>query len=108
MLTLEHAPLGRREFWRQPETKGKTMNSLASFLNAKYPTCVQRINYPVHQGKPNPAHGKFFFVGSVPVACLDPETGRSRHYDTEQAAIDAAIAAGADRIQRCDCSFVMR
>lgn len=80
--------------------------NLASLLSAKFPTCVQRIDYPVHQGKPNPAHGKFFFVGSVPGACINEETGRSKHYDTEQEAIDAALVAGATRIQRCDCSFV--
>lgn len=73
-------------------------------LSAKFPTCVQRVNYPVHQGRPNPAHGKFFFVGSVPGACM--ENGRSKHYDTEEDAIAAAQAAGAERIQRCDCSFV--
>jgi hypothetical protein len=73
-------------------------------FNSQFPTCVQRINYPVHQGKPNPAHGKYFFVGAVPVSCM--ADGKSMKYDSEDCAIAAAIVAGATRIQRCDCSFV--
>lgn len=75
-------------------------------LQGNYPTCVQRINYPIHQGAPNPAHGKYFFVGSIPASCYDHEKGRSKKYDTEADAIAAAQAAGAERIQRCDCTFV--
>jgi hypothetical protein len=75
-------------------------------LSQRFPTCVQGpINYPIHQGKPNPAHGKFFFVGAIPAACAT-EDGRSLKYDTEDAAIRAAIAAGAERIQDARCRFV--
>ncbi len=76
-------------------------------LSGKFPTCVQQINYPIHQGKPNPAHGKFFFVGSVPASCWDHEKQTSKKYDTEQEAIDAAIAGGATRIQNVKCEFVL-
>jgi hypothetical protein len=72
----------------------------------KYSTAIQQINYPIHQGKPNPAHGKFFIVGSVPVACIDPDTGRSKTYDTEQQAIDAVVTAGATFVQGTDCRVV--
>ena len=75
-------------------------------LSGNFSTAIQRINYPMHKGAPNPAHGKYFFVGSVPASCYDHECGRSKKYDTEQDAVDAAIAGGATRIQRCDCSFV--
>lgn len=74
--------------------------------SSNYPTCVLQINYPVHQGRPNPSHGKFFFAGSIPAACYDFDNQRSRIYDTEQQAIDAAIAAGAERIQNVKCEFV--
>lgn len=77
-------------------------------LGGNFPTALQQINYPVHKGQPNPAHGKFIFVGSIPASCIDPETGRSMKYDTEQDAIDAAIAAGAVRIQGADCRWVRR
>lgn len=70
----------------------------------QFPTAIMQINYPTHKGQPNPAHGKFFFVGRIPGACV--EDGKSKKYDTEQDAIDAAIAGGATRIQRVDCSFV--
>ena len=87
--------------------------SALRMLAGEFPTCVQQVNYPIHKGKPNPAHGKFFLVGSIPFDCtverptLGDINGRaSKHYNSEQEAIDAAIAAGAVRIQRCDCSFV--
>ena len=90
------------------------MGEMSAFLSrprGAYPACVQRINYPVHQGKPNPVHGKFYFVGSIPEACYDASRdmgrGGSKIYDTEQSAIDAAIAAGATRIQKVDCSFAL-
>jgi hypothetical protein len=73
---------------------------------SSFPTCVQQINNPVYQGRPNPAHGKFFFVGSIPSACYDHENRRSLKYDTEDEAITAAIKGGADRIQRTDYTFV--
>lgn len=75
-------------------------------LGGKFSTAIQRINYPTHKGKPNPSHGKYYFVGSIPSVCYDFETGRSKKYDTEEQAIAAAIVAGATRIQRVDCSFV--
>ena len=83
------------------------VSELSSFMSrGSYPTCVQRINHPIHKGAPNPAHGKFFFVGSIPGECYDREAGRSRLYDTEEQAIRAAIAAGAKRIQGTDCRFI--
>ena len=73
---------------------------------AKLTTGVQRINHPVHNGRPNPAHGKFYIVGSIPAACYDATRRGSHLYDTEADAIAAIQAAGVSRIQRCDCSFV--
>ena len=84
------------------------MYEIAEFINrkAKYSTAIQQINFPFYKGLPNPVHGKFYFVGSIPADCYDEEKKMSKKYDTEQDAIDAAIAAGADRIQRCNCTFV--
>ena len=88
------------------------MNEITAFMSrsGNYSTAIQRINHPIHQGKPNQAHGKFFFVGSIPAECYDQSRnngrGGSKLYDTEQDAINAAIKAGATRIQRSDCSFV--
>lgn len=59
-------------------------------------TAILRVNYPVHHGRPNPAHGKFFAVGSVPPSCADQK------YDTEDAAIRAVVAAGATVVQGVD------
>lgn len=83
-------------------------------LNAKFPTCTKQVDYPVHKGKPNPAHGKFYFVGSIPGNCYDADydngpfspKGKSKYYDSEQSAIDAALKGGASQIQRVNCSFV--
>ena len=83
-------------------------------LAGNFSTAIQRVNYPMHKGKPNPFHGTYHFVGSIPDNCYDFEhdngpfspKGASKHYATEQEAIDAAKAGGATRIQRCDCSFV--
>ena len=74
----------------------------------RYTTAIQQVNYPVHKGKPNPFHRKFFFVGAIPADCYNYEKRQSKFYDSEQKAINAAIEAGATDIQRCDCSFVMR
>jgi hypothetical protein len=89
------------------------MNEISSLMRsggAKMSTAIQRINHPTHKGAPNPAHGKFFFVGSIPAACYDlarnEGRGGSKLYDTEASAIQAAIEAGADRIQGVDCKFV--
>jgi hypothetical protein len=76
-------------------------------LSAKFPTVIMQVNYPIHKGKPNPAHGLFFFVGSIPAACYNHEEKHSYYYQTEQDAIDAAIAAGAERIQGVDCRRVL-
>lgn len=80
----------------------------------RYSTAIQQINYPVHQGRPNPIHGKFMFVGSIPAACWNAEKnngpfspkGGSKYYDTEAAAILAAADAGAEYIQGADCRRV--
>ena len=84
------------------------MQNALRMLSGKFPTCIQQVNYPIHQGKPNPAHGKFFFVGSIPAECYDLERGRSKFYATEQEAIDAALAAGAERVQGVDCRWIKR
>ena len=55
----------------------------------------------------NEKTGKFFFAGAIPYACYDFEARRSMIYDTEQDAIDAAIAAGVDRLQGVDCRFIV-
>jgi len=65
-----------------------------------FPTCIRRIDYPIHKGQPNPSHGKYHFVGSVPVIYAHIR------FATEQDAIHAAVLAGAERIQRTDNTFV--
>ena len=81
------------------------LQSALAMFNGDLPTCVQRINHPMHQGKPNPKHGKFFFVGTIPAECYDWQAQRSKVYDTEEEALQAAERAGATRIQRADCTF---
>ena len=78
------------------------MYEIMDFLRQKrnLSTAIQQVNFPVYQGKPNSVHGKYFMVGSVPTDCY------KKYYDTEAQAIEAAQAAGAERIQRIDCSFV--
>ena len=49
--------------------------------------------------------GKFTLVGSVPVACCDPATGRPRAWDTEAEAETALLAAGVKRYQMADCTM---
>lgn len=72
-----------------------------------YSTAVMQINYPIHNGRPNPAHGKFFFVGSIPAGCYDQTRnggrGGSKLYDTEDAAIRDAVANGSTYVQGADC-----
>jgi hypothetical protein len=70
----------------------------------RLPTSIQQIDYPVHQGRPNPSHGKFHLVGSIPVACYDREKGRSLIYDTLQATEAALRAAGVTRWQLPACA----
>ncbi len=82
------------------------LQSAMRFLSGTFPTCIQQVNYPIHKGQPNPAHGMFFFVGSIPGACYDHERRGSKFYPTEQAAIEAAIAGGATRLQGVDCRFI--
>ena len=76
----------------------------------RFTTAIQQINYPIHNGRANPSHGKFFFVGSIPEECWDPlrngGAGGSKIYPTEDAAIRAAVAAGAEKIQGVDCRFI--
>jgi hypothetical protein len=67
-----------------------------------------QINYPIHKGAPNPAHGKFHVRGSIPVACYDEKRDASKLYDTEDAAICALIAAGSTVIQGADCRKIDR
>lgn len=90
------------------------MQQAFRLLAGECSTGIQQVNYPIHKGLPNPKHGKFFFVGSIPENCYDAEynngpfspKGKSRFYDTQEEAIAAAKAGGAKRIQRTDCSFV--
>ena len=70
------------------------------FSGQRFSTAVQQINYPIHRGQPNPAHGKFFIVGSVPVSCDGVK------FDTEEAAIRAVVAAGATVVQGADCRMI--
>lgn len=78
---------------------------------AKFSSAVQKINYPFHKGQPNPSHGKFIIVGSIPANCYEADynngpfspPGRSKRFDNEDAAIRALIAGGADYIQGADC-----
>ena len=80
---------------------------LFAAMGVKFSTAVQKINHPIHNGVPNEAHGKFFFVGSIPQSCYDASRnggrGGSKIYDTEDSAIKAAIFGGADYIQGVDC-----
>ncbi len=69
----------------------------------RLPTVILLVNYPFHKGAPNDKHGKFFLAGSIPGACYDVARGGSKFYDTEQDAIDAALAAGATHLQGVDC-----
>lgn len=94
-------------------TKEPAVNFLAAAIapNApRFSSAVQRINYPVHNGRANPAHGKFFIVGSIPAACYDPERnggrGGSKLYDSADDAIAALQAAGAPVIQGADCRVI--
>jgi hypothetical protein len=87
-------------------TRKSELGTVAQLLNSRFPTCVMQVNYPIHKGQPNPRHGKFFFVGSIPAGCYDFERNGSKFYDSEAEAIAAADAAGAERIQGVDCRFV--
>ena len=77
-------------------------------LGGKFPTCIQQVNHPIHKGRPNPAHGQYFFVGAIPAACYDEKRNGSKFYATEQEAIDAALNAGAERLQGADCRWIKR
>lgn len=81
-------------------------NWIANRPASAFPTAIMRINHPIHQGRPNPVHGMFFFVGAIPAACYDQQRGGSLRYDTEDEAIDAAVLGGAERIQDTRCAFV--
>jgi hypothetical protein len=73
----------------------------------KYPTVIQKINCPTFRGQPNPEHERFYFAGSIPLACWDASREGSSHYDTEQEAIDAALAAGVTHLQGVDCRKIV-
>lgn len=70
-----------------------------------YPTVIQKIDYPTHNGHPNPFHGQFFIVGSIPAACYDPERGKSKIYPTLEAIRGAIESAGVKRYQLPDCTW---
>ncbi len=81
--------------------------SLSKFLGARFATCVMGpIDRPIHEGRPNHAHGKFFLVGSVPASCCSAD-GRQLKYATEEEAIAAAFAGGAERVQKLDRTFAV-
>lgn len=84
------------------------MYEIANFINrkAKYPTVISRVDFPVYKGMPNPVHGKYYLSGSIPVDCYDAEEKHSKYYYTEKEAIEAAIKAGAERIQDTNCNKV--
>lgn len=86
------------------------LSRAAALLSGGFTTSIQQVNYPFHNGKPNPRHGQFFFVGTIPIECCrTDEHGHivgSQFYPTEDEAIRAALAAGVTRLQRADCSFV--
>lgn len=88
------------------------ISELSSFIarSQRYSSAVQQINNPIYKGAPNPANGKFFVVGSIPMACYDVQRnggrGGSKLYDSEADAIRALIAAGADAIQGVDCRVI--
>lgn len=84
------------------------MYEISNYINrkGKLSTGIQRVNYPIHKGKPNPVHGKYYLVGSIPMGCYDTENRRSLYYDTEEEAISAAIASGAEKVQNTKCEKV--
>ena len=75
---------------------------------ARYATALLKINYPEHNGRPNPKHGKIHVVGSVPITCMEADLTTKKYYDTEADALAACSAGGATDIQRLDCSWYMR
>lgn len=81
--------------------------AVARFSRASLPTVILQVDHPIHKGHPNPAHGKFFFAGSIPGVCYDHARQGSKFYDTEQLAIDAALAAGVTRLQGVDCRKIV-
>ena len=85
------------------------MNELAQVISAKFSTAIQRINYPIHRGQPNPAHGKYFIVGSIPAACYDQSRndghGGSMLFGSEAECAAAIEAAGVERYQLCNCAW---
>ena len=91
-----------------------SLNLMAAAMGkAKFSSAVMGpINYPIHKGAPNPAHGKFYIAGSIPAACYDlarnDGRGGSVLYASEADSVAALIAAGAVNVQRCDCSFALR
>ncbi len=80
---------------------GTRMNdfALSARLFGKLSTAIQQIDYPVSCGKPNPFHGHFFLVGSVPV------TLHKQTWPTLPEVEAALVSAGVTRWQRPDCTF---
>jgi hypothetical protein len=68
-----------------------------------YSTAIQQIDHPTNNGSPNPYHGQFFVVGSVPVNCLDQ--GGKRIFPTIESAESALREAGIKRYQMPDCTW---
>lgn len=86
--------------------KTKRVSEFAFFSGARFSTAVMRIDYPFHDGRPNPAHGKFFIRGTIPATCWDQDRQDSIIFETEGHAIRAAIEGGAERIQGADCRII--
>jgi hypothetical protein len=86
--------------------RAKRVSEFAFFAGAKFSTAIMRIDYPFHDGRPNPAHGKFFIRGTIPATCWDEERQDSKIFDSEDQAIFAAIEGGAERIQGADCRII--
>ena len=69
-------------------------------LKGGLPTAIQKVDYPIHKGLPNPKHGKYYFRGHIPVDCV------GKYYDTEAEAIQAAFDAGIEKLQGVDCRWI--
>lgn len=70
-----------------------------------YSTAIQKIDYPIHQGKPNPVHGWYFLVGSIPASLYDHDRRGSMRWPTLGEAMAAVESAGVERYQLPDCSW---
>lgn len=75
------------------------LSQLGQFLTGKFPTCIAEITWDC------PAKGKFILQGSIPVVCCDPETHRSKLFNSLADAKSAVESAGVQRYQLPDCSW---